>query len=193
MQQFKAAGVQITSIGVQTFKDDPATEEKWFRFCRMAGAKMMAADIDVASMPGGLQTAQRLAEKYDIPLAIHNHGGNHWLGNVQMLQNIFKHMGPRVGLCLDTAWCLQSGDDPVKWAEEFRDRLYGVHVKDFVFDRAGKWTDVVIGKGNLQLRELVKVIAEPQKLEALTLEYEGDVENPGPALRECLEQIRSII
>ena len=93
VEQFKSAGVEISSIGVQTFKDDPGTEEKWFRFCQMAGAKMIAADIDVASMPGGLQKAQKLAEKYDIPLGIHNHGGNHWLGNVQMLRNIFKHMG----------------------------------------------------------------------------------------------------
>ena len=34
--QFKAAGIAISSIGVQTFRGDPA-EEKWFEFAKLAG------------------------------------------------------------------------------------------------------------------------------------------------------------
>ena len=62
--------------------------------------------------------------------------------------------------------------------------MYGIHVKDFEFDRAAKWKDVVVGTGNLRLKELLAAIANLPNLQALTLEYEGDVENPGPALSE---------
>ena len=43
--------------------------------------------------------------------------------------------------------------------EKFGKRMYGVHVKDFVFDRAGKWEDVVVGTGNLKLKEFMKAAA----------------------------------
>ena len=187
--KFREAGIAITSIGVQTFKDDAGLEEKWFKFCKLAGAKMISTNIDVASMPGGLQTAQRLAEKYEVKLGIHNHGGYHWLGNVQMVRHVLKNMGPMVGLCLDTAWCMQTGDDPVKWVEEFGEKLYGVHVKDFAFDCAGRWKDVVVGTGNLRLRVLMEAVGKAKGVEAVTIEYEGDVEDPGPALHECVAKV----
>ena len=49
--QFKSAGVQITSIGVQTFSGNEKTEENWFKFCQLAGAKMISATFDVSKMP----------------------------------------------------------------------------------------------------------------------------------------------
>src|SRR5438105_5097492 len=45
--QFRASGVQISSIGVQTFRGD-SVEEKWFAFAKAAGAKMISASFDVA-------------------------------------------------------------------------------------------------------------------------------------------------
>ena len=40
-----------------------------------------------------------------------------------MVQHILKNTGPWVGLCLDAAWCMQAGDDPVKWVEEFGEEI----------------------------------------------------------------------
>ncbi len=192
IRQFQAAGVAITSIGVQMFRGDPA-EEKWFAAARAAGAKMIGANFDVSRMPGVFARAEKLAEKYDLRVGIHNHGGYAWLGNSDMLRHVLNITGERIGLCLDSAWCLQAGEDPVKWAREFSGRLYGVHIKDFVFDRAGKWTDVVVGTGNLKLKEFLQACAAAPHLEAVTVEYEGDVENPGPALRECVAAVRGAV
>ncbi|HUO08821.1 MAG TPA: TIM barrel protein [Phycisphaerae bacterium] len=190
IQQFKSAGVQITSIGVQTFRGDEATEEKWFRFCKMAGAKMISATFDVAAVPAAYRVAEKLAEKYDLVLGVHNHGGYDWLGNAMMLKQVFATTGERIGLCIDTAWCMQAGEEPVKWAAEiFAGRLYSAHVKDFVFHRDGRPEDVVVGTGNLKLKEMMGAVMKSSKLAAVTLEYEGDVENPGPALRECVGRV----
>ena len=72
----------------------------------------------------------------------------------------------------------------------FGERLYGVHIKDFVFDRAGKPEDVVVGTGNLDLPGLFKAMAEVSFNGSPILEYEGDIENPVPALRQCVEAVR---
>lgn len=191
IEAFKNARIEITSIGVQTFTGNAQVEEKWFRFCALSGAKIITANIDVNSMPVGLHVANQLAEKHNIRLALHNHGGYHWLGNSQMMGSILQHVSPHVGLCLDTAWCLQSAEDPLRWAEKFADRLYAVHLKDFVFDRAGKWQDVIVGTGNLQLPKFLQLLAKAPKLATLTVEYEADVENPAPKLKQCVDQIRA--
>src|SRR4051794_34748222 len=50
--QCRAAGVAISSIGVQTFKGELEKEEKWFRFAKMAGASMISANFDPSKAPG---------------------------------------------------------------------------------------------------------------------------------------------
>ncbi len=189
LAQFRTAGIQISSIGVQTFRGDPA-EERWFEFARAAGCRMISMTFDLKALPAVIPTTEKLAEKYDMLLGIHNHGGYHWLGNLDMVTHILGNTGPRVGLCLDTAWAMQSGEDPLKWAEKLHAKLFGVHVKDFTFDRAGKWTDVIVGTGNLKLKELLSFATSAPKMAAITLEYEGDVSNPGPKLKECVAAVR---
>jgi len=169
---YRDAGVKITSIGVMSFAGDEAAERNYFEFARKAGFKFI------------------MAEEYDVRLGIHNHGGRHWLGCSQMLSEVFAKSSPRIGLCLDTAWALDSGEDPVKMAETFGKRLYGVHIKDFVFDRAGKPQDVVVGTGNLNLPALYQAMKKFDFSGCAILEYEGDTNNPVPTVRQCVEAVR---
>ena len=107
-----------------------------------------------------------------------------------MLNQVFDNTSDRIGLCLDTAWALDAGEDPVAMAEKFGDRLYGVHFKDFTFDTARKHKDVVVGTGNLDLAGLYEVLKKIDFTGYAVLEYEGDVDNPVPALSECVEVIK---
>lgn len=190
IEAYRSQDVQIIGIGVQGFNNDADKERKFFEFAKRAGIKTISANFNPGTTPDSFKTAEKLADEFDINLAIHNHGGRHWLGSTQMLKEVFSKTGPRIGLMLDTAWALDSHEDPVKMAQTFGDRLYGVHIKDFVFDRAGKPEDVVVGTGNLDLPGLFKVMKEANFSGSPILEYEGDVENPVPALRECVEAVR---
>ena len=107
------------------------------------------------------------------------------------IEDLLANASSNVGLCLDTAWALDSGDDPIELAKTFQERLYGVHIKDFIFDRAGKPGDVIVGSGNLDLPALATFLTEIDYQGYLTLEYEGDEYNPTPALKECVDAIRS--
>ena len=187
---YRGAGVSIISIGVQGFRNDEAAERCFFEFAARAGARVISADFGVDTAPACYRAAEKLADKYDINIAIHNHGGRHWLGCAAMLRHVFAHTSPRIGLCLDTAWALDSGEDPLAMAKEFGPRLYAVHVKDFVFDRARKPQDVVAGEGNLDLRKLAAVLKDVGFRGAGVFEYEGDVDNPVPALQRSVAAVR---
>ena len=186
IETYNRGGVDIISIGTQTFSNDEAKETKFFEFAKKAGAVSITASFTVDSVPESFKTAEKLAEKYGIRVGIHNHGGRHWLGSRQMLRDVLANTNEWIGICLDTAWALDSHEDPVAMAVEFADRLYGVHLKDFVFDRAGRPEDVVVGQGNLDLPRIVEVLRQAEFNGAIVLEYEGDVEDPVPAMKQCV-------
>lgn len=193
-ETFKKAGVSVTSIGVQYFNNNPASEESWFKLAKKLGCSMISTSCNVAHAFNQIPGIVKLADKYDINLGIHNHGGYDWLGSNQILDYVFKNFPKRLGLCLDTAWCMQAGEDPIKTAEKFADRLYGVHIKDFTFLPTGKGEDVIVGSGNLKLPELMKIVmANAGHCKCVTLEYERDVQNPGPKLKECVEAVRKAV
>lgn len=187
---YEDAGIRIVSIGVQGFSGNDAKERLYFEFAKKAGATTISANFSPDAVPNSYRVAEKLANEFDINLAIHNHGGRHWLGNSEMLRTVFAQTSPRIGLMLDTAWALDAGEDPVGMADKFAQRLYGVHLKDFTFDRARRHKDVVVGTGNLDLRKLAATLQKGNYQGQMILEYEGDVENPVPALSECVGNIK---
>lgn len=187
IEVYKKAGIQICSIGVEGFSDNAAAEEKRFKFAKMAGAELITCAFDLFKVPACLRTAEKLADKYDVNLGIHNHGGYHWLGNHDALKWVFNQSSPRIGLSMDTAWMIDAGHNVLIEAEKFADRLYGLHIKDFVYTPAREPQDVVVGTGNLKLKELLDLVkAKAPKCITPVLEYEGDASNPAPALRHCV-------
>jgi sugar phosphate isomerase/epimerase len=191
IETYRAAGVEIVSIGVQGFDGNEANERPWFEFVRRAGARFISGDFNLATLPAAFRVVEKLADRYDVRVGIHNHGGRHWLGSAQALSWVFANTSERIGLCLDTAWALDAHENPLELAEKFGDRLYGLHLKDFVFDRAGKFEDVVIGNGALDLPGLLSVLGKVNFDGFSVIEYEGDVDNPVPALTKCVKQIKS--
>lgn len=189
IETYQNAGIDIVSIGVQGFSDNPEAEEKYFKFAQKAGCKVISANFAPELVPQSYRTAERLADQYDINLAIHNHGGRHWLGSTQMLKTVFNQTSSRIGLMLDTAWALDAGEDPLAMIEEFSDRLYGLHLKDFIFDSKRKPEDVVIGEGCIDVEALFTKLKNVNDDFLYILEYEGDVDNPVPALKQCVESI----
>ncbi len=187
---YRNAGIEIPSIGVLQFGKGSDTERACLDFAKTAGCRTVSVNFQPGLSLDAFCAAEALAEEYDIRLAIHNHGGHHWLGNRQMLRAVFAETSPRIGLMLDTAWALDAHEDPVAMADEFGERLYGVHLKDFVFDRSGKQEDVVVGAGNLKLPQLMHTLRQHSFDGNLILEYEGDVDDPAPALSECVNVIR---
>ena len=186
---YKKGGITISAYGVCLMSTDEARSRASFEFARAAGNKV----LNVAFGEGGREMADRLAKEYGIKAALHNHGRQDADGPVWRIEEHLAKSSLNVGLCLDTAWMIDSGEDPLKIARQFKDRLYAVHVKDFVFKRDGKPEDVIVGTGNLDLKAFLAFLVEIDFGGVFTLEYEGDINDPVPATKKCVEAIRGTL
>ena len=155
-------------------------------------SKHISAHFTAGTFHDAVPAAARLCEEFDIRIGIHCHGGYMFGGSPDVLDVLFKLGGPKIGINLDTAWCMQIGPNgnPIQWVRErFKGKIFGVHYKDFIFDRRGQWTDVVVGTGNLDLPGFVRALEETGFDGMAVIEYEADPENPVPALTDCVKKM----
>lgn len=193
VETYKNAGVSICSIGVQTFTGAD-NERDWFECAKIAGAKHISAHFRIDSFMQAVPKVRKLSDEYGIRVGIHCHGGYMFGGSTDVLEYLMALGGPQIGLCIDTAWCMQIGPHrgkPIEWAEKYASQIYGIHYKDFTFEKNGQWNDVVVGTGNLDLPGFVKALENGGFDGMAVIEYEGDPENPVPALKECVSSMRS--
>ena len=195
VKTYDDAGVKIVSLGVETFAGDAKHLQSRMDCLKAAGAKHISCHFGVASFDKAVPQVAAAAEEHDVRVAIHCHGGYQFGGSPDVLQHLLQLGGDRIGLCIDTAWCMQIGPgrgDPVKWAADtFKGRVYGVHYKDFVFEKNAQWKDVVVGTGNLDLPAFVGALEQTGFDGYAVIEYEADVEDPVPALKKCVESMRA--
>jgi sugar phosphate isomerase/epimerase len=190
---FRNAGIAIVSLGVETFVGD-AREREVFACAALAGAGHISAHFKVDSFPRAIGQTQKLSDEFGVRVGIHCHGGWSFGGQPDVLDYLIKLGAPQIGLCLDTAWCLQIGPhlgQPVEWAARYAGHIYGIHYKDFTFGLNGQWNDTVIGRGNLDLPAFVQALDKNGFDGVAVIEYEGDRQNPVPALEECVRALRS--
>ena len=190
IQTYRDEGVDIASVFAPTLTGNEPAERSACEFAKLCGLKHIT--VNFALNQNVYQTfalAEKLAAEYDLNLGIHNHGCSHWLGSAAMLDYVFQNTSPRIGLCLDTAWAQDANLHAVDAVRKYANRLYGIHFKDFVYDRAKKHRDVVIGSGTIDLPAMIQAMRDIDYQGFAALEYEGEPENPNPALIACREAI----
>ena len=143
---------------------------------------------------GGHQKTQALSDEFGIRIGIHCHGGYQFGGSPDVLDYLIKLGSPQIGLNIDTAWCLQIGPwqgKPVEWVKRYAGHIYGIHYKDFTFKPNSQWVDTVVGEGNLDLPAFIAALDEAKFDGMAVIEYEGDIQNPVPALKNCVKAMRA--
>jgi sugar phosphate isomerase/epimerase len=191
---YQDQGVSIVSIGVETFVGDEK-ERGAFECAAIAGAKHISAHFKVDSFVEAIKKTQKLSDEFGVRVGIHCHGGYMFGGQPDVLDYLIKLGSPQIGLCIDTAWCMQIGPwmgKPLEWVKRYAGRIYGIHFKDFVFGRDGQWMDTVVGQGNLDLPAFIQAL-DANGFDGMgVIEYEGEAKNPVPALKNCVEAMRKI-
>ena len=177
-------GVSIAGLGVVSIRsNDDAWNRRFFEFAKFANVPLISVSFDPTDWEITVKNLEKLSEEYGILTAIHNHGGYNWMGNSTAMKYVFSKCSKRIGLCLDTAWCIHTErENPVQWMELFGDRMYGIHFKDFVWERNGKHVDSIVGEGSLDLAATLEKFKEMEHIISAVLEYEG------PETVECTKK-----
>lgn len=183
-------GITVNAYGAVEFTNDEAQARPIFAFAQETGIGALTV---TKVEPDALSLVDELAEEYGVKVGIHNHGRHHHYGRFDQIQEVFAKTSPRFSLCLDTAWFLDADCDPIEAIDAFQDRICGVHLKDFVFDDQGGHEDVIIGTGGLDLPRFMQRLKDIGFDGYLSIEYEGDPDNPLPQVQECVRVVQSVI
>ncbi|MDG3006512.1 sugar phosphate isomerase/epimerase family protein [Paludisphaera mucosa] len=178
--ELKKAQVDVVGYGVIPFKKGDPNNRKPFEFAKAMGIEYLSADPD----PDSFDELDKLVEEFGIGVGIHNHGPGHRYDLIDVIAKAIKDHSPKIGCCIDAGHFLRSKEDPVRAAEVFGKRVFGVHLKD-VKDAT---TFTILGKGDLNYPGLFKVLAANDYTGLVALEYEENEENPADDIRVCLEE-----
>ena len=184
-EETEGAGVQVIGYGVVHLGKDEAANRKFFDFARAMGVGYLSVDPD----PESFDLLDKLVDEYNIPIGIHNHGPGHRFAKIDTIARAIKDHSPKIGCCIDTGHFLRSREDPVRAAEVFAGRVYGVHLKDV----KNAETFTLLGQGDLRTVDLLKTLAAGKYSYCLAIEYEENPENPVDDIKACLNEAKKAI
>jgi inosose dehydratase len=185
------AGVRLMSYGVLEFDANESEARKKFDFAKAIGLVAMSANPrkDKATF----DLLDKLVAEYDVAIAIHNHGPGARYSKIRDVAAAVKDHHPKIGACVDMGHYLRSDEDPVEALEVFKDRLYGVHLKDVrTVQSGGKREKIftIIGQGDLDLAKTFRVLKGMNYQGCLALEYEENEKNPLSDIAVSLQAVR---
>jgi sugar phosphate isomerase/epimerase len=185
------------AFGVESFSKDHAANRRVFEFARKLGVRYLSADPS----PDSFDSLDKLVSEFGIAIAIHPHGPagkqlHRWYSAEVIMQAVGKHHR-LIGTCLDTGHLIRSAQapfnrklDPAQQIRHMGARNFGLHLKDH--DNQ-KRTDVVFGRGVLNVPEVLRALREVKFQGYISIEYEANPNNPSPDMQACIEVLKESV
>jgi sugar phosphate isomerase/epimerase len=186
--QVREAGIDLYGGGVIYMKTEDEVN-KTFDYARHAGFKM------IVGVPSHnlLKLTEQKVQETNIMVAIHNHGpGDEVYPSPESVFEKIKDLDKRIGLCIDIGHTQRIGQDPVKMAAKYANRLYDIHIKD-VTGSTGKDTPLEVGRGVIDIPAFLKTLVKTKYKYVVSLEYEKDGDDPVPGAAESIGYIRGVL
>ncbi len=181
---------------MQDFTRDDDANRKIFEFGKALGLKVLSAN----PTPDSFDSLDKMCAEYRIAIAIHPHGPvgggklHRWYSAEVILEAVKDHH-PLIGSCLDTGHLIRAAQlgkklDPAEQVRVMGARNFGLHLKDHDNERK---TDVVYGKGTLDVAAVLKALRDVKFQGMISIEYEAHADNPSPDLVECLQVFKDSV
>jgi sugar phosphate isomerase/epimerase len=187
---YRKAGLTITGGGTIYFpKDEDADIKAKFDYAKAAGFPLIVGSPSHEA----LGRVESFVKKYDIKLAIHNHGpeDKDWPSAHDILKLIGK-MDPRVGCCVDVGHSMRAGDDVPSTLREVGPRLLDMHMKDLA-DKTKKESQVAVGEGVMPVKAIFQTLIDLKYQGYVDLEYEINEKDPMPGVVKSIASMRQTL
>jgi sugar phosphate isomerase/epimerase len=212
----KRKGISILSYGVVT----PRSEDDWkqlFEFVKGMGLKQFVSEPEPQFIP----LVSKLADQYQINVAIHNHPRPSRYWSADTLIKYTNGYSKRLGSCSDIGHWIRSGLDPVQMLKKLQGRIFELHVKDlnekpsaeysaFLLSRspagqrptgqAGNATqppagphDVPWGSGISNIKAVLQELKRQGFKGPLFAEYEYNWMTNAPEIAESVKYVREVV
>ncbi len=171
-QLLKDKKISIQAYGVIV----PGSEEEWekvFVFAKDLGIKVINTEPKVEH----LDLISKLADQYDIKVAIHNHPDPSYYWNPDVVLKALEGRSSRLGATADVGHWMRSGLDPVESLKKLSGRIYHIHFKDLNEFNKKNAHDVHWGTGKLGLKNVIEELKRQKYKGMIAAEYEYNWEN----------------
>jgi sugar phosphate isomerase/epimerase len=191
LADYAAAGIHLHAAGAIYFQkatDDDIRAQ--FEYLKRANIPVMVAGDP---SPDTLPRIQQFVQRYNIRLAIHNHGPEDklWPSPLDILKDI-RTMDPRIGCCIDVGHTARAGTDVVEAIHATGPRLFNMHMKDLT-DFHDKASQVAVGDGKMPIPQIFQALREIRYPGFVDLEYEVHPDDPLPGVTKSFAYMRGVL
>jgi sugar phosphate isomerase/epimerase len=191
-KKLEATGVKLVNCYVADFGKNEEEYRKVFAFGKKMGIETFVAEPPPELLP----TLDKLAQEYEVNLAIHNHARDpnnesyiYW--NPEKMMKTIKDLSKRVGCCADTGHWVRSELDPVECLKKYEGRLICLHLKD-VNEKSVKGEDVPFGTGVSDIEGQLKELHRQKFKGVIAIEYESTLGKNIGEIEECVRYFRQM-
>ncbi len=188
MAKLKDAGINVYTVGV-IYMRTKETVDLAFAYAKKVGVSMIVG-VPTYDL---IDYAEEQVKKYDIKLAIHNHGPEDALYPAPKdVYDRIKNRDARMGMCIDIGHAVRAGSAPEKAVIECKDRLFDLHIKDVtIAAKDGK--SVEIGRGVINFPALVSSLKKIKFQGVCSIEFEKDMDNPLAGIAESIGYFKGVL
>jgi sugar phosphate isomerase/epimerase len=192
-KRMKAKGInpKFVNMGVVKPTVDEAESRKIFEAAKKFGIGVLVAEPEthgkMEELPAVMDVCEKLAQEYNIKVAIHNHPGpKNFYWKPETVLAAVKGRSPLLGACADTGHYVRSGLDPVECLKMLEGHIIALHFKD-LNEKAPKAHDVPWGTGVGKAKEVMQELKRQGFKGAFCVEYEHNWENSVGEITECVK------
>jgi inosose dehydratase len=186
--RIEAAGLTLLGGGVVYLKNEQEIRDA-LQYAKEAGMPTLVCAPD----PAIIGTLEKLAQEFNIRIAIHNHGpdNNQYPSPLDAFK-LVQDRDPHLGICMDVGHTVRLGQDPVDVMNRCAGRLYDFHIKD-VTEAKPQGTTTEVGRGVIDIVAVLKGLVAMHYAGHVALEYEAHAENPMPGILESAGYMRGVL
>jgi len=172
------AGVSMPNFGVCPLSDNVSESRQTFEFAKEMGVETLVSEPP----PAALDVVERLADEYQINVALHNHPKPSLYWDYHTVLAACEGRSRRLGACADTGHWMRSGIVPLEAIQELAGRIISFHLKDLNEIGQRSAHDVPWGTGRGRLRAVLAELHRQQFRGVFSIEYEHHWQNSIPEI-----------
>lgn len=187
LEKLEISGVKLISFGVVSID----SEDDWnnlFQFAKAMGIENITAEPKTEHMP----LISKLAEQFEIKIAIHNHPKPTKYWNPETVLNTIQGHNKWIGVCADIGHWVRSGLDPVECLKKLEGHIIQLHFKD-MNKSALDAHDVPWGQGVSNVDGVLGELKRQNFKGLFSVEYEHNWDNNVPEIQASVRYFRKTV